>query len=69
MSNNIAIRVAVSKGEVGSGKPNERSLVTTVWDWNVIASWDSGDRWPATPCAFWNPDVEHPINNCTGAPV
>ena len=69
MSNNIALRVAVSKGEVGSGKPNERSLVTTVWDWNVIASWDSGDRWPATPCAFWNPDVVHPINNCTGAPV
>jgi len=23
-------------------------LVMTIWDWAPIASWNSGDNWPAT---------------------
>lgn len=59
MSNNIAIRVAVSRGD-----GVERYLVMTVWDWNVIASWDSGKHWPATPCSYWDA-----ANSCQGAPA
>ena len=50
MSNNIAIRIAVSEGE-GKGK---NYIVSTVWDWAPIASWDSGLSWPATTCNNWN---------------
>jgi hypothetical protein len=41
MSNVITIRLAVSEGD-GEGK---HYLVTTVWDWNVIASWNSGTQY------------------------
>jgi len=50
LSNNIAITVAVSEGE-GEGK---NYLVMTIWDWAPIASWNSGDNWPATTCNAWN---------------
>lgn len=50
MSNNIAIRLAVSEGD-GDGA---NYLVLTIWDWAPIASWNSGRNWPATPCAYWD---------------
>ena len=46
MSNNIAIAVAVSKGD-----GTNRYLVTTAWDWGPLASWDSGAHWPGWHCA------------------
>lgn len=58
MSNNIAIRLAVSTGD-GNGN---LFLVTTMWDWAPIASWNSGKDWPATPCAYWD------TQSCDGAP-
>ena len=51
MSNNIAIRIAVSEGE---GSPDKNYIVMTVWDWAPIASWNSGANWPATTCNDWN---------------
>jgi hypothetical protein len=43
MSNNIALKVAVSKGD----GPGRNFLVTTAWDWGPLASWDSGAHWPS----------------------
>eukprot|EP01079_Euglenida_sp_SAG-EU17-18_P006060 gene6060-1085_t len=48
MSNNIAIKLAVSAG-AGDGA---RYLVTSMWDWGPVASWDSGRSWPI---GDWNP--------------
>ena len=25
-----------------------------MWDWNVLASWDGGKTWPATPGRCWD---------------
>ena len=38
MSNNIALKAAISKGE----GPGKRYIVTAIWDWAPVASWDSG---------------------------
>lgn len=43
MSNNIALKAAISKGD----GPGKRYIVTAVWDWAPLASWDSGDHWPS----------------------
>eukprot|EP00937_MAST-01D_sp_MAST-1D-sp2_P005083 g5083.t1 len=44
MSNNIALKACVSKGD---GGPDGRYIVTAVWDWAPLASWDSGQHWPS----------------------
>jgi len=55
MSNNIALVLAVSEGAGGANY-----LVTTVWDWSPIASWNSGSNWPAAGGAEW-PNAPHAI--------
>eukprot|EP00035_Acanthoeca_spectabilis_P033979 m.26396 g.26396 ORF g.26396 m.26396 type:complete len:751 (+) comp6302_c0_seq1:567-2819(+) len=50
LSNNIAIKVAVSEGN----GPGERFLVTTMWDWGPVASWNSGKNWPGVG-DYWDP--------------
>ena len=57
MSNNIVLGVAVSKGE-GEGK---HYIVTTVWDWAPLASWDSGDHWPS-----WQTPADGGSGSCIG---
>ena len=44
MNNNIAIKAAISKGD---GTADTRYIVTTVWDWSPLGSWDSGAHWPS----------------------
>ena len=51
LSNSITITVAVSPGD---GTDAGRYLVVTVWDWNVLASWNGGKTWPATPGRCWD---------------
>lgn len=48
MSNNIAIKLAVSTGGDGG-----RHYVTSMWDWGPVASWDGGASWPI---GDWNPN-------------
>ena len=43
MNNNIAIKVAVAKGDDVGGN----YLVTSAWDWAPLASWDGGKHWPS----------------------
>ena len=50
MSNNIATKLAVAAGNVTSG---QRYLVSAMWDWGPIASWDGGASWPV---GDWNPN-------------
>ena len=44
MSNNIALKAAISKG---GGTKETRSIVTAIWDWAPVASWDNGAHWPS----------------------
>ena len=39
MSNNIALKAAISKGK---GTKETRSIVTAIWDWAPLGSWDNG---------------------------
>lgn len=49
MSNNIAIKLSVAQG---NGTSAGRFLVTSMWDWGPVASWDNGLQWPI---GDWNP--------------
>ena len=40
MTNNIAIKLSVAQGDGSSG--GGRYLVTSMWDWGPVASWDGG---------------------------
>jgi len=53
LTNCISINLAVSPGETGS-----RNLVTTMWDWSAVASWDDGATWPS-----WDLPTEKDIQN------
>ena len=44
LSNNIALKAAISKG---GGTKETRSIVTAIWDWAPVASWDNGAHWPS----------------------
>ena len=44
VNNNIIMHPAVSKAE---GNDGERCIVTALWDWSPVASWDSGKHWPS----------------------
>lgn len=44
LSNNIALKAAISKG---GGTKETRSIVTAIWDWAPLASWDNGAHWPS----------------------
>ena len=57
LSNNIAMKVAVSAGE----GPDARYLVTTAWDWAPLASWDGGKHWPS-----WQPPLDGGSAACIG---
>lgn len=41
LSNNIALKAAISEGD----GPGKNYIVTSVWDWAPLASWDSGGHW------------------------
>ena len=43
LNNNIIMHPAIAEGEVAG----ETCIVTAVWDWAPIASWDSGKHWPS----------------------
>ena len=47
MTNNIAIKLSVAEGN-----GTQRYLVTSMWDWGPVASWDGGRSWPV---GDWNP--------------
>eukprot|EP01052_Picozoa_sp_SAG31_P020840 SAG31_NODE_1584_length_7827_cov_2.129788_8_plen_546_part_00 len=49
MTNNIAIKLSVAQG---NGTAGGRYLVTSMWDWGPLASWDGGETWPV---GDWNP--------------
>ena len=57
MSNNIALKAAISKGD----GPGKRYIVTAVWDWAPLASWDSGDHWPS-----WQTPADGTSGSCIG---
>jgi len=44
LSNNIALKAAISKGK---GTKDTRSIVTAIWDWAPLGSWDNGAHWPS----------------------
>ena len=43
MSNNIIMHPSIAMGE----EPHTRYLVTALWDWGPVASWDNGTHWPS----------------------
>lgn len=43
VNNNIIMHPAIAEGEA----PGERCIVTALWDWGPVASWDSGKHWPS----------------------
>ena len=59
MSNNIALKAAISKGD-GTG-PDGRYIVTAVWDWAPLASWDNGAHWPS-----WQTPADGTSGSCIG---
>ena len=61
MSNNIAIKLAVSTGGGGG-----RFYVTSMWDWGPVASWDGGASWPI---GNWNPSGNPAATAATVAAV
>jgi hypothetical protein len=46
MNNNIALKAAISKGDGTRGKAG-RAIVTAIWDWAPLGSWDNGAHWPS----------------------
>jgi len=44
MNNNLALMHSVAMGE----EPGLRYIVTALWDWSPVASWDGGAHWPST---------------------
>ena len=57
MSNNIALKAAISRGD----GPGKRYIVTAVWDWAPLASWDSGKHWPS-----WQTPEDGGSGTCIG---
>ena len=43
VNNNIIMHPAIAQGET----PGETCIVTALWDWSPVASWDSGKHWPS----------------------
>jgi len=43
MNNNIIMHPSIAMGE----EPNSTYIVTAMWDWAPVASWDSGEHWPS----------------------
>jgi len=43
MNNNIIMHPSIAEGE----EPNTRYIVTAMWDWAPVASWDNGTHWPS----------------------
>jgi len=43
LNNNVIMHPAIAEGT----DPGERCIVTAIWDWSPIASWDSGKHWPS----------------------
>ena len=58
MSNNIALKAAISKGK---GTKETRSIVTAIWDWAPLGSWDNGAHWPS-----WQNAEDGPGASCIG---
>lgn len=58
MSNNIALKAAISKGK---GTKETRSIVTAIWDWAPVGSWDNGAHWPS-----WQNQEDGPGASCIG---
>jgi hypothetical protein len=44
VNNNVIMHPAIAKNE---DTPNETCIVTALWDWSPVASWDSGKHWPS----------------------
>ena len=44
LNNNVIMHPAIAKAE---GDDGERCIVTALWDWSPVASWDSGKHWPS----------------------
>jgi photosystem II stability/assembly factor-like uncharacterized protein len=43
VNNNVIMKPAIAEGET----PGETCIVTALWDWSPVASWDSGKHWPS----------------------
>jgi len=43
LNNNIIMHPAIAEGE----QSGETCIVTALWDWSPVASWDSGKHWPS----------------------
>lgn len=43
VNNNIIMHPAISQAET----PGDTCIVTAIWDWSPVASWDSGMHWPS----------------------
>jgi len=43
LNNNVIMHPAIAEGEA----PGETCIVTALWDWSPVASWDSGKHWPS----------------------
>jgi len=57
LSNNIALKAAISEGD----GPGKNYIVTSVWDWAPLASWDEGGHWPS-----WQTPADGPSGSCIG---
>ena len=43
VNNNVIMHPAIAQGET----EGETCIVTALWDWSPVASWDSGKHWPS----------------------
>jgi len=43
LNNNVIMHPAIAEAET----PGETCIVTALWDWSPVASWDSGKHWPS----------------------
>ena len=59
LSNNIALKASISKGD-GTGRDG-RYIVTAIWDWAPVASWDNGEHWPS-----WQTPADGASGSCIG---
>ena len=59
LSNNIALKAVISKGD-GTGRDG-RYIVTAIWDWAPVASWDNGQHWPS-----WQTPADGTSGSCIG---